>query len=156
MAGGIFTQRPFELNVKCILFSLLCMGLFLARPTLGTYATATALVSIFVVAYVGMAWYDYYFNCDVVPLRKGRLGGLTGSLKPPAHAPEQQYGGPETRSRRMLVYAFHLLLVVPILGYLVYAISRGLPIPSGLLWLIGALTVFTAGYHGVYLAAAAQ
>lgn len=154
MAGGIFTQRPFEINVKCIIFSLVCMGLFLARPTLGPHATAAALVAIFVVAYVGMAWYDYYFNCDVVPLRKGYLGGVTGTLKPPPHAPGTINGSPQsrhTRSHRMLVYAFHLGFVVPVMAYVVHAASRGRGVAPGVRWLVGALTVFTAAYHGVYL-----
>ena len=71
MAGGLF-GRPLVLNEKCIVFSLICMGLFLYKPMFeNTYLKYLSLFLIFVVAYVAMAWYDYYFNCDIVPLNRG-------------------------------------------------------------------------------------
>ena len=71
MAGGLF-GRPFVLNEKCIVFSLICMTLFLFKPTFrNQYLLYFTLFIIFVVAYVAMAWYDYYFNCDIVPLKRG-------------------------------------------------------------------------------------
>jgi len=89
MAGGLF-GRPFVLNEKCIVFSLICMALFLIKPTFkNQYLLYFSLFVIFVVAYVAMAWYDYYFNCDIVPLKRGTRS-FTGLFKPPAHAPEKQ------------------------------------------------------------------
>ena len=89
MAGGLF-GRPFVLNEKCIVFSLICMALFLFKPTFGNqYLLYFTLFIIFVVAYVAMAWYDYYFNCDLLPLQKGKYS-LQQFIKPPAHKPEKQ------------------------------------------------------------------
>ena len=89
MAGGIF-GRPFVLNEKCIVFSLICMALFLFKPTFrNQYLLYFTLFIIFVVAYVAMAWYDYYFNCDIVPLKRGTKS-FTGLFKPPAHIAKTQ------------------------------------------------------------------
>ena len=48
-----------------------------------------SLFLIFIVAYVAMAWYDYYFDCRILPLRKGKLSWQS-LVKPPAHEPEKQ------------------------------------------------------------------
>ena len=89
MAGGLF-GRPFVFNEKCIVYSLICMALFLYKPNItNNYVLAGTLFLIFVVAYIAMAWYDSFFNCDIVPLRRGKYS-LTGLFKPPAHAPEKQ------------------------------------------------------------------
>ena len=48
------------------------MGLFLYKPefksNISLYLT---LLVIFAVAYVAMAWYDYYFDCQIIPLERG-------------------------------------------------------------------------------------
>ena len=57
MAGGLFGQ-PFVLNVKCIIFALVIMGIFLVNPRdiiKNTGVLVAVLFGIFVVAYV--AWY---------------------------------------------------------------------------------------------------
>ena len=82
MAGGLF-GRPFTFNVKCIIFSMICMALFLYNPNIkNPYILYGTLFFIFTVAYVAMAWYDYYFNCDLLPLRKGKYS-LQQYVKPP-------------------------------------------------------------------------
>ena len=71
MAGGFF-NRPFVLNEKCIFFALVCMGLFLYKPEFkNQFFLYFTLFVIFVIAYVSMAWYDYFFNCDILPLKRG-------------------------------------------------------------------------------------
>ncbi len=89
MAGGLF-GRPFTFNVKCIIFSIICMALFLYKPNIqNQYVLYGVLFIIFTVAYVAMAWYDYYFNCDLLPLKKGKHS-LQQYIKPPAHKPKKQ------------------------------------------------------------------
>ena len=62
MAGGLF-KRPFTFNLKCIIFSIICMSLLLIKPTFkNNYYLYFTLFLVFVIAYVAMAWYDYYFN----------------------------------------------------------------------------------------------
>ena len=147
MAGGLF-GRPFVLNEKCIVFSLICMALFLIKPTFkNQYLLYFSLFVIFVVAYVAMAWYDYYFNCDIVPLKRGTRS-FTGQFKPPAHAAEKQEKDKDTsldnHRRHILIYAMHILLIVPLLGYIAIYKNKINPITYPI---IGVLALFTAGYH---------
>ena len=121
MAGGLF-GRPFVLNEKCIIFSLICMALFLYKPEFkNKWFLYFTLLIIFVIAYVAMAWYDYYFNCDIVPLKRGTRS-FTGLFKPPAHAAEKQEKDKDTKldntRRHMLIYAMHIIMIVPLLGYI--------------------------------------
>jgi hypothetical protein len=148
MAGGLF-GRPFVLNEKCIVFSLICMSLFLIKPTFkNQYLLYFSLFVIFVVAYVAMAWYDYYFNCDIVPLKRGTRS-FTGLFKPPAHAPEKQEKDKDTKldntRRHMLIYTMHILMIAPLLGYIAIYKNKINPITYPI---IGVLALFTAGYHG--------
>jgi len=151
MAGGLF-GRPFVFNEKCIIFSLICMGLFLYKPNItNNYILAAVLFLIFVIAYIAMAWYDAFFNCDILPLKRGKYS-LTGLFKPPAHAPEKQEAKKDTpedtHKRHILIYAMHLLFIAPLLGYIALKKNKINPITYPLL---GALAVFTALYHGTAL-----
>ena len=38
-----------------------------------------------------MAWYDYYFDCRILPLKRGERS-VTGVLKPPVYMEEQKTG----------------------------------------------------------------
>lgn len=152
MAGGLF-GRPFVLNEKCIIFSLICMALFLYKPNINNnYILAIVLFIIFVVAYVAMAWYDYFFNCDIVPLKRGGKYSFTGLFKPPPHIPEKQNDNKLTSidkyRKKIIIYAMHLLFIVPFLSYIVIKKTKINPITYPIL---GALTIFTASYHGLAL-----
>ena len=69
MAGGIFVDQPFHPNPKCLLFSAVIMALYwFSSSTKNTLM----LPVIFVVSYVAMAWYDYYYDCRIMPLKKGK------------------------------------------------------------------------------------
>ena len=154
MAGGLF-GKPFAFNEKCIVFSLICMALFLYKPNItNNYVLPGVLFLIFTIAYVAMAWYDFFFNCDILPLRKGKYS-LTGTLKPPAHEPEKQEDHKDTplddKKRQILIYAMHLLFIAPLLGYVAFKQTKINPITYPL---IGTLAVFTASYHGLALMSA--
>jgi hypothetical protein len=150
MAGGLFGQ-PFVLNVKCIVFALIIIAIFLINPSdliKNTKLLVAALFGIFVVAYVAMAWYDYYYDCRLLPLRKGRYG-ITGLFKPGAHQPSKQFSGKmsklEVHKHHMSIYVLHLLVIVPLIAYIAYYHKRASKISFVLL---GALAVFTLAYHG--------
>lgn len=149
MAGGLF-GRPFVLNEKCIFFALICMALFLYKPNFkSNFVLYATLFVIFVIAYVSMAWYDYFFNCDILPLKRGNKS-LTGKFKPPAHQPDKQTKDKDTsidkKRRAILIYASHILFIVPILLYIARYRKKINPIVYPLL---GVLAIFTLGYHGV-------
>ena len=136
------------------------MMLFLYKPAFkNTYFLYFTLFIIFVIAYVAMAWYDYYFNCDLVALRRGKYS-FTGLLKPPAHVPETQEISvnhekedkhrdkieKNNKKRHYIIYAMHLLFIVPLLLYIAYYKKRA---SQWIYPILGVLAVFTAGYHGI-------
>lgn len=143
----------FALNPKCILFSLVCMGLFLYRPSFSHPVIAlAALTAVFWIAYIAMGWYDYYFNCDIAPLRKGQYS-LQRLFKPPPHVPEKQYlpvgesqGITDSRRDLTLIYFFHVAVIVPFISYIAI---MGRNTPPAAYWLLGATAVLTFMYHGV-------
>jgi hypothetical protein len=111
-----------------------------------------------------MAWYDYYFDCELVSLRRGKYS-FTGLFKPPAHIPEIQESTERERGdikhlkerdgklKLYLIYTMHLLFIVPILGYVAYYKKRANPFiyPT-----LTVLAIFTAGYHGIALMSASH
>jgi len=151
MAGGLF-GRPFVLNVKCIIFSLICMALFLYKPVFTDGLTLYfTLFIIFVISYVSLAWYDYYYDCRIGPLRRGTMS-FTGLFKPPPHVPAKQVKNedrPTDRNRKMmLIAASHVLFIVPLLLYIAYFRRRVNQMTYPLLVVLAA---FTFLYHGTNL-----
>ena len=150
MAGGLF-GKPFAFNIKCIVFSLIQMALFLYKPTFSSnYTLYGTLFFIFVISYVAMAWYDAFFDCRILPLRRGEYS-LQKFIKPEPHMPEKQVDWSceqDTKRKNILVYLFHLLLIVPIIGYIAINKTKVAPIVYPIL---GVLALFTLGYHGSYL-----
>ena len=150
MAGGLF-GRPFAFNEKCIIFSIICMALFLYKPSFSNnYTLYGTLFFIFVIAYVAMAWYDYFYDCRILPLKQGKYSWMR-SVKPPAHEPEKQKEGKcdvEETARHMLIYISHIIFIVPLLVYLAVYKTKVNPIVYPLL---GVLALFTLGYHGIAL-----
>jgi len=158
MAGGLF-GKPFVFNEKCIVFSIICMILFLYKPNFtNPYFLYLSLFIIFVVAYVAMAWYDYYFDCKLVPLERGRYS-LTGKLKPPKKNKDKDKDKDKdnaleisknkelsTSRKQMIIYGMHLLLIVPLLLYIAYYKKKS---NYNIYTILGVLAIFTAGYHGV-------
>jgi len=150
MAGGLF-GRPFVFNEKCIFFSLICMALFLYKPNFkSNLSLYLALFIIFVLSYVAMAWYDFFFNCNIIPLRRGGTYSLTGKFKPPAHQKDKQLNDTDLdKSRKhILIYLSHILFIVPILAYIALKKTKVNKIVYPLL---GVMAIFTAGYHGTSL-----
>ena len=147
MAGGLF-GRPFVLNVKCIVFALIIMAIFLYKPNIAsTFFLYGTLFIIFVLAYVAMAWYDYYYDCRLDPLKRGQIS-FTGLFKPKAHVPEKQEQYIEqpidTQRKHSLIYISHIIIIVPILAYIVVYKNKVNP---SIYPLIGVLAVFTLLYH---------
>mgnify|MGYP001223744912 FL=1 len=148
MAGGLF-GRPFVLNIKCIVFSVVCMILFLYKPEFSSnYVLYFTLFVIFVVAYVAMAWYDYFFNCDILPLKRG-THSVTSNFKPPAHEPDKQIDDKDTpieiKMRHYLIYATHIIVIAPLLLYIGIYRKNINPLVYPILVV---LALMTAGYHG--------
>lgn len=149
MAGGIFPNQPFQLNIKCIIFSMIIIILFLYCPTFtNAWIKYITLFMIFSVSYVAMAWYDYIFDCRIAPLKKG-YASLQQIIKPEAHVPEKQLEDKDTsldiNLNKIMIYLFHILMVVPLLLYIVYYKKK---IHPSIYPVVGSLAAFTLAYHG--------
>ena len=117
MAGGLFGE-PFILNIKCIIFSLIIMVLFLYKPNIKSNLTLSLILfGIFVISYVALAWYDYYYNCLLLPLQRSNRS-LTGLFKPDKHS-QKQIDKSNTKIGNMLIYLSHIIFIVPLLLYII-------------------------------------
>jgi len=150
MAGGIFNQ-PFTLNVKCIVFSLIIMTIFLYCPKIeSNLVMGTTLFTIFVISYVAMAWYDAFYNCTVLPLKRGQFG-ITTLFKPETHSKKQKtHKEDETdmRLKNIFIYVSHIIFIVPLLVYIGVYQNKVKPMTYPL---VIVLAVFTLLYHGLHL-----
>ena len=59
MAGGLFPGKPFEFNIKCILFTAALAGGYWFLPPKNRWI----LVFLLWFPYIAMAWYDYGYDC---------------------------------------------------------------------------------------------
>ena len=143
MAGGLF-GRPFVLNIKCIIFSIIIMALFLINPVIkNKLILGLTLFIIFVVAYVAMAWYDYYYDCRLLPLQRGQKS-LTGLLKPDVHS-QKQLNSTNMKRGNMMIYASHIAFIVPLLMYIAYYKGK---VNNMTYPILIVLAIFTLIYHG--------
>lgn len=102
---------------------------------------------LFVLSYVAMAWYDFAYDCSILPLKKGKHS-LTGLFKPPSHRPKKQEGPDECKQHHYLIYFSHILLFAPLLMYVAIYGKKSTPVVFPLLGAIAAMTLL---YHGAKL-----
>jgi magnesium-transporting ATPase (P-type) len=150
MSGGIFPGYPFTLNIKCIIFAFIIMVLYSFKPPKLTLKQNLLVYFIlFIVAYVAMAWYDYYFGCSQLPLQRSSVG-ITHYLKPQMHEEEKQQKHlmtkEEVEKNNYLIYALHVLLIVPFLAYIGFKREKVHELTYPLLL---AMVAFTLVYHGM-------
>ena len=155
MSGGLFPGYPFTLNIKCIVFSIIIMIIYTFRPPiLSLVPSLLVYFIIFVISYVSLAWYDYYYACSQLPLQKSSGGGFTSYFKPPVHEPTKQnehtFTQIELDKNNKVIFAMHLLLIVPILLFIGIKSNKT---PKQAFYLLIVLAVFTGAYHGFRLLA---
>jgi hypothetical protein len=124
-------------------------------PILSLVPSLLVYFIIFVVSYVAMAWYDYYYACSQLPLQKSSGGGgFTSYFKPPVHEPTKQiehtFTQIELDKNNKVIFAMHLLLIVPILLFIGIKSNKT---PKQAFYLLIVLAVFTGAYHGFRLLA---
>lgn len=159
MAGGIFTDRPFEPNPKCIIFAIIMILAYLyIAPDPNVYV----LPIIFVASYVAMAWYDWMYDCDVKMYsgKSGIASTMDSIFKPQRRAPEPQHPRVQSDPRQQYllkdqekeflrkVYMFHAFIVAPLLLYMGYKGNQNNPKMYGALMGLGAIALI---YHGTRL-----
>jgi len=124
MAGGIFTNYPFVLNPKCVVFSSIIIALFFyCPPSMNIQLKLLISFLLFIVSYVSMAWYDYKFECQKLALRRGtNKYSITQQFKPPAHTKSQTDPSKETKDEALLnaniIHVYHIFIIAPLLLYI--------------------------------------
>jgi len=78
MGGGVGTNRPFEINPKCLVYAGGLAGLYWFLPPKQPAVVGAYLVG----GYVALAWYDEIFNCDGRLSANTILHDLTAWAKP--------------------------------------------------------------------------
>ena len=115
MAGGIFKDRAFHLNTKCIIFSL-CSSLIYAA---GGGKNMLLIALIFIISYVLLAWYDYVYDCNDY-MFSGTGVGPSGIFKPQRREKNDTANdlvADQEQAYLRKVYFFHALMVAPLLIY---------------------------------------
>jgi hypothetical protein len=59
MSGGVFPERPFAFNIKCIVFTLVTAGGYWWLPPRSWWVLALLMW----LPYVSLAWYDHMYDC---------------------------------------------------------------------------------------------
>ena len=151
MAGGIFTKRPFEPNLKCIVFALAIVSLYWFSPT---HKNKWLLVPLFITSYVALAWYDYAYDCSP-KMKSGQFPvglAMADSIFKPQYRRDNDdavsdttsESGEQERLYRRNVYLFHVLIVVPPLLYVGFAERPN----RDVLRVVGTLGLGALAYHG--------
>lgn len=76
MSGGVFPERPFHFNVKCVLFTALVIALYYAVPK----RSKTALAALAAGACLALAAYARVYGCSPGPLAYALFVGLVAGL----------------------------------------------------------------------------
>jgi hypothetical protein len=154
MAGGIFKDKPFVFNPKCIVFSFYSSLLFVA----GGGKNPLILALIFIMAYVLMAWYDYTYDCSDL-MNTGTGPGINPSpiFKPQyrkkdrdtdKEMEEDQIVADQEQAYLQKVYFFHAIIVAPLLLYVGYYGAKS----NDKVWgLVGGMGGVAFLYHGLRL-----
>ena len=79
MAGWPFGELA--LNVKCLVFSGGLVWAYMVLPCRYDRHWKTSVVLIALSSYVGLAWYDVFYGCNV-KMRQGITYLVTGPFKP--------------------------------------------------------------------------
>jgi len=144
MAGGIFKDRPFHPNWKCIVFGVALMAGYWWLP----HKNPFMLPVIFIVGYIAMAWYDFMYECkDKMYSGTNPVDFLGGSWGKPQRRKEvtSDLVDDQEAVYKSKMYAFHVLVVAPILGYVGWAGKNTNP---HMFAVVGALAVMALLYHG--------
>ena len=157
MSGGLFPGYPFTLNIKCIVFSLIIMFIYTFKPAqFSLLPTMFIYFIIFVISYVSLAWYDYYYGCSQLPLQRSKIS-ITSQFKPPVYDAKRQiehmFSQKEIDKNNTVIYALHLLLIVPFISYI--GLKRG-KVSENVFNMLLVLAGFTAVYHGFRLLSTAH
>ena len=150
MTSGLFVEKPFHPNPKCVVFAVALMLLYWFLPRENN---VFMLPIIFVVAYVSMAWYDYLYDCSSIMRSGSYIGSNTfDAIFKPQRRDEAaklkydtKFVGDQEQAYLSRVYLFHVLAVSPVLIYAGYMAQEADPRIFPVLMTFGVISLF---YHG--------
>lgn len=124
MAGGLFDDQPFALNIKCIIFTLLLAAGYWYLPPKKLWV----LFALLYFPYLALAWYDYAYKCQVGLLQPtvfpfGEYIYLP--FKPPDYKERYQVMSPERKSKMKEYGRFIAAVIVGIVIMLVLLTRKG-------------------------------
>jgi hypothetical protein len=112
MYGGIFTDRPFEFNLKCIVISLFLGIAYWLSPS----KSPIVLIFILVMSYLAISWYDHLYDCT--PKMKSGQYTPRSIFKYQDRDPnEMRKVPPPEYTYLRLVYMTHLFIIAPLVLY---------------------------------------
>jgi len=125
MAGGIFPNYPFHLNLKCIIFTFIIAGMYWFLPRNNYFI----LFFLLWAPYISLAWYDYAYKCKdkmhptIIPY--GRY--LFLPFKPPDYQQEYRELPPEAiQAMNTLDHITTWTIVAIILSAIIYYYKKKL------------------------------
>jgi hypothetical protein len=113
MYGGIFTERPFEFNLKCIVISLFLAVAYWVSPK----QNMVVLILILFASYFAISIYDHLYNCEA-RMKSGQYSPRS-IFKPQHRIPDSRVPPAEYTYLRA-VYLFHLVIAAPLIIYCGY------------------------------------
>jgi hypothetical protein len=132
MAGGIFVNRPFSFNLKCIVFGFaLVMGYWAAA---GPRVNFWLFPLIFLLAYVAMAWYDELYSCSD-RLKSGRYGVVAVAdsiFKPQLRDSADLSADDQAYLYKRNMHMFHAFIAMPLFMYVTYGKGGAATLAFGL------------------------
>ena len=144
MAGGIFLIRPFYFNLKCVVFSIITMivyWLIAGNPNI------YLMPVIAIASYIGMAWYDFKFNCDGL-LNTSIISASSSSSSSSSTTTTKEEKEEELRRYMKWVYFIHVLIIAPLSIYIGWAGIHTDPRAFGAMLGLGIIALL---YHGMRL-----
>ena len=155
MAGGLFVERPFHLNPKCVIFAFILMAGYWFLPP----KEVIMLPMIFITSYIAMAWYDFVYNCDT-PLFSGTSsttswGKPQRRLRRPAIPPDGSVPLVEDQEEayRRNINLFHVFGVMPFFIGMAYlgVNNKMTQALRSALWIVFAWTIFVPRHQVLYI-----
>ena len=148
MAGGIFTDKPFQPNPKCIIYSAIIIALYYHTSQHVKSFNPWMTIPIFIISYVSLAWYDHLYNCDTI-MKTGNspisMGTLDSVFKPNEGNPDSDLLPDQQKAYKEKVYLFHLIAVSPLLLYVGY---KGKQANEQLYPVLFSAGILSGLYHG--------
>jgi hypothetical protein len=161
MSGGIYIDKPFQFNLKCVLFAFAIIALYVTSTRSGASREKAnqsstnyyMLPFIFILSYVALSWYDHMYDCSD-KLYSGLYGPsapFDSPFKPQVPKILESIENQEEHYRRNL-YLMHAFAIAPIFLFVSWKLwsiesEKGLSGNPGIPALAFSIALFGFGYH---------